>query len=211
MQLHRESGSTLASFMAEKQLVSVSVVSSNRCLVPWSVILVDPRDSFEDLLNAMRAGKYGTIPTEPLLDRADSIETVLVGNIKPSLSIVGKDMNVVQVCRTFGFFIKISVAQPEPPRQNAFDILMANQRKLSRPALPEYVEERTKRDKLFDDIVKLLEGMGKKWCSGEVQSGKSFLMNVILYIDGHHESIEIQACGVPELFILCIHCGGTEF
>ena len=77
-------------------------------------------------------------------------------------------MNVVQVCRTFGFFIKISVAQPEPPRQNAFDILMANQRKLSRPALPKYVEERTKRDKLFDDIVKLLEGMGKKWCSGEV-------------------------------------------
>ena len=122
-----------------------------------------------------------------------------------SLSIVGKDMNVVQVCRTFGFFIKISVAQPEPPRQNAFDILMANQRKLSRPALPEYIEERT---------VKLLEGMGKKWCSGEVQSGKSFLStlaNVILYIDGHHESIEIQACGVPELFILCIHCGGTEF
>ena len=188
--------------MAEKQLVSVSVVSNNRCLVPWSVILVDPRDSFEDLLNAMRAGKYGTIPTEPLLDRADSIETVFVGNIKPSLSIVGKDMNVVQVCRTFGFFIKISVAQPEPPRQNAFDILMANQRKLSRPVLPEYVEER---------IVKLL---GKKWCSGEVQSGKSFLStlaNVILYIDGLHESIEIQACGVPELFILCIHCGGTEF
>ena len=94
-------------------------MSNNRCLVPWSVILVDPRDSFEDLLNAMRAGKYGTIPTEPLLDRADSIETVFIGNIKPSLSIVGKDMNVVQVCRTFGFFIKISVAQPEPPRQNA--------------------------------------------------------------------------------------------
>ena len=105
-----------------------------------------------------------------LLDCADSIETVFVGNIKPSLSIVGKDMNVVQVCRTFGFFIKISVAQPEPPRQNAFDMLMANQRKLSRPALPKYVEERTKRD-----IVKLLERMGKKWCSGEVQSGKSFL------------------------------------
>ena len=59
--------------------------------------------------------------------------------------------------------------------------------------------------------MKLLEGMGKKWCSGEVQSGKSFLTNVILYIDGHHESIEIKACGVPELFILCIHCGGTEF
>ena len=44
-----------------------------------------------------------------------------------------------------------------------------------------------------------------------MQSGKSFLTNVILYIDGHHESIEIKACGVPELFILCIHCGGTEF
>ena len=85
-------------------------------------------------------------------------------------------------------------------------MLMANQRKLSRPALPKYVEERTKRDKLFNDIMKLLEGMGKKWCSGEVQSRKSFLTtlaNVILCIDGHHE--------IPELFILCIHCGGTEF
>ena len=61
------------------------------------------------------------IPTEPLLDCAVSIETVFAGNIKLSLSIVGKDMNVVRI--------------------------------------------------------------GKKWCSGEVQSGKFFLTtlaNVIL-------------------------------
>ena len=41
--------------MSAKQLVSAS---GNRCLVPWSVIPVDASDSFDTILDVVRAGKY---------------------------------------------------------------------------------------------------------------------------------------------------------
>ena len=83
---------------------------------------------------------------------------------------------------------------------NVLDILMAGQRRLCMPSLPNRVEERNRKDKLFNDLISLLESIGKKWPSSEVQSGKSFLTNVLWYIDGHHETFEAQGCHIPELF-----------
>ena len=73
----------------------------------------------------------------------------------------------------------------------AFAVLMANQRLLCLPKLPNLLCEKTK-DKVCNDLICLVDGMGLKWQSGEVNSGKSFLItlsNVLWYIDGHHESL----------------------
>ena len=88
--------------MAE-QLVSVQVTSSNRCIVPWSVVTVDPSCSFDDLLGSLKAGKYSIVSPSEFLSRA-IIENVSIGKDKQSMSIVGKDMNVSDVCRSFGSF-----------------------------------------------------------------------------------------------------------
>ena len=150
-----------------KQLVSVTVVCNSRCLVPWAVIPAEATDRFSDLLDSMKAGKYGTIQPDVLLDQAERIETVLVGKEKMSLSVADKDMNIIEVCQSFGPFIKPSVVkeqhtQPPVPAANTFEILMASQRRLSLPCLPERISERTKKDKLFNDLISLLESMGKK-------------------------------------------------
>ena len=49
------------------------------------------------ILDSVRAGKYETVPTsDQLVDH--SIDSLLIGKDNQSLSIVGKDMNVVEVC-----------------------------------------------------------------------------------------------------------------
>ena len=92
-----------------RHLVSVTVVINNRCLVPWAVIPIEARDSFCDILDSIKEGKYGTIPPGLLLDRADHVETVLVGKDKVSVSVASKEMNVIEVCEAFGSFIKLIV------------------------------------------------------------------------------------------------------
>ena len=53
--------------MAE-QLVSVQVTGNNCCIVPWSVVTVDPSSSFDDLIRSLKAGKYSIVsPSEILL------------------------------------------------------------------------------------------------------------------------------------------------
>ena len=92
----------------------------------------------------------GVLRPEVLLDQAEHIETILVGKENMSILVADKDMNIVEVCQSFGPFIKLSVVkeqstQPSVPAANAFEILMASQRRLSLPLLPERISERNKK------------------------------------------------------------------
>ncbi len=44
-----------------------------------------------------------------LTDRADLVETVLVGKDNVYVSVASKEMNVIEVCEAFGLFIKLIV------------------------------------------------------------------------------------------------------
>ena len=80
-----------------EQLVSVQVSGNNRCIVLWSVVMVDPSSSFDDFLRPLKAGKYSIVsPSESLL-RAIIIENVASYLLErtESMSIVGEDMDVV--------------------------------------------------------------------------------------------------------------------
>ena len=93
--------------MAE-QLVSVQVVSSNRCIVPWSVVPVEPTSSFDHLLSSLKAGRYSVVSPSEFLSKV-TLESVSVGKDKSSMSVVGKDMNVSDVSRSFGSYVRLRV------------------------------------------------------------------------------------------------------
>ena len=48
----------LSAYIVPRQQNNLVSVSGNRCLVPWSVIPVDASDSFDTILDVVRAGKY---------------------------------------------------------------------------------------------------------------------------------------------------------
>ena len=62
---------------------------------------VKPTSSFDNLLSSLKAGKYSIVSPSEFLSQA-SLESVSVGKEKSSTSVVGKDMNVSDVCRSFG-------------------------------------------------------------------------------------------------------------
>ena len=164
-------------------LVSVNVVCPTHTIVPWSVVTVSsPSHKFCDLFQSLKAGVHPSVPTSRELCEA-VIDTVAVGRDKQSLSIVGMAMNVMDVCQTFGNFIKFRVISENEslaptgvdPVKNAFEIMMNSQRQLRKPRLPERIIEKNKKDKLFNDLITLLESKGLKWTEGEITSGKCFV------------------------------------
>lgn len=61
----------------------------------------------------------------------------------------------------FGPFLKYHVCVPDQPpvtpTVNAFSVMMYNSQLLSQPGLPPSVMERNKKDRLYNDVLKMLE------------------------------------------------------
>ena len=93
-------------------------------------------------------------------------------------------MNILEVCRILGHFVKFheskdtkstdGQAARSEPIKTTFEIRMACQVQRCKPRLPEKIAEKNKRDKLFNDLITLLNSKGLKLSDSEVSSGKNF-------------------------------------
>ena len=139
---------------------SVLLSSANKTIVPWSVVSLDPSQNFGELFRSFQAGKYSIICQDLT---AAVLESSGV-SVEPSLSLVEKELNTVDVCSTFGHIVKFTVSLDERPglsstldvSKNAFEIMMQSQRRISKPTFPDALVECTKKDKLFSLSVSLL-------------------------------------------------------
>ena len=82
----------------------------------------------------LKAGLHPSVQTSQELSEV-IIESVAVGPERQSLSIVSETMNVLEVCRMFGHFVKFRVSkqtvstgerQTSDPVKNAFEVMMAS-------------------------------------------------------------------------------------
>ena len=87
---------------------------------------------------------------------------------------------------------------------NSFSLLTYNSQLLSQPGLPPSVTERNKKDRLYYDVLKMLEEESVAFQGGEVKSsGHAFLRAIVdclRYLDGHHDALKKQSCPLSELF-----------
>ena len=82
---------------------------------------------------------------------------------------------------------------------------MSNQAALSQcRRLPDRLDARNKKDKLFNDLINLFEKRKWGWDTGSGNTlGKLFLLklrDVLWYIDGHHGAFENRSFPIPEVF-----------
>ena len=115
------------------------------------------------------------------------------------------NLNTVDICTAFGHFIKFTVSLGEPGvissldvSKNAFEIMMQNQRCISKPTLLNVLVEQTKKDKLFNDLLRLVE-KGLKFSPGQLESGKSYLTTVtsaLWCIDHHQSTLSDRGCEI---------------
>ena len=79
---------------------SMNVSSTNKTIVPWSVISLHPSQNFRELFRSVQAGKYTRIKTSTdLLAAVLEFSGVSVGKDKCSLSLID---NTVDVCTASG-------------------------------------------------------------------------------------------------------------
>ena len=98
---------------------------------------LDPSQRFLDLFSSIQAGKFFIIRTSSELSAA-VLESVCIGLDKSNLSRVEKDLNVAEVCASFGHFVKFIVSVEKPGEssgvtvsRNAFAIMMRSQHSAS--------------------------------------------------------------------------------
>ena len=188
---------------------SITVASTDKTIIPWTVLSIDPSHNFNEFYRAIKAGRFAIIRTSPILSAAD-LESVYVGKDKlSSMSLVQKDLNVSDICLTFGCYVKFVVLEIHPnnhksqPCKDAFTVMMMNQRRLCARSLPDSIVERTKKDKLFNDLLQVARKKGLNLASDQIESGKSYftvLTSVLWYIDGHQSTLSARGCKIPELF-----------
>ena len=147
----------------------------------------------------------GLFPTIPCTNDLESsvLQKVYVGPSKESFSIVEASHSVNGVCVIFGSFVKFVVllSECEPIEYE----LLSKRQKLNGDTpngLPSALREKTRKDKLFNELLKFLEGKEVGWNDPEVY-GKPFLLDlcsVLWYLDGHHEVFASRSCPIPMLF-----------
>lgn len=87
---------------------------------------------------------------------------------------------------------------------NAFDIMTQAQREKSKQRIPTRIDERNRKDELFNVLLAHLEKHNLCWRSDEVDSiGVNFVKShceALWYIDGHHTVLAARSCPIPEPF-----------
>ena len=122
--------------------------------------------------------------------------------------------SMMGACTMFGSFVKFVVEMPETNtdqdtsrmsvQPNAFSVMMAAQRSLEaldRSGLPQPIQQRTQKDKLYNDLIELARELELKWRASSV--GAVFLKklaSILWYIDGHHDTIQVKSSKIPQIF-----------
>ena len=170
------------------------------------------------LFTAIKQGRFESVPTSPELQAANLIQ-VAVGDSRDALMNTSPTQSVVNVCETFGKFVKFtvevdgescsstthsttSVTNPTSSN-NAFQVLMAAQqsRQLGDNGLPFAVNVKTNKDRLYNNLISLMKELGIKWNDPKAY-GEPFLKrlcDVLWYIDGHHHTIAEHSPNIPSL------------
>jgi len=186
-------------------------------VVPWTVIEIVDDLSFEQLFSNIKTGCFERVVkmTEEL--RLAVVKGVYVGLYKESLSAVSFTASIFGVCSVFGSFLKYEVevdketstcpstrvpSSVPDTHPNAFVVIMQAQQALQccNNGLPSKKTERTKKDKLFNDIIDFLGKNSIQWVDPATH-GAAFvqkLCNVLWYIDGHHATLSERGLAVPQ-------------
>ena len=152
--------------------VSVACLSTKWTLFPWNIVSAsEPEHSFRDFF-------YKSI--QPHIPSTSELSYDLVhaavGANKEKMDKVDLDLPVIPVVESFGRFLKYSVnekgssAGTSSMTRNAFEVLPASQRSLHGKQLPDSVQERNRKDKLYNDLFHLLGSKKLKLQSSEIHS-----------------------------------------
>ena len=103
------------------------------------------------------------------------------------------------------FTLKEQENSEKRSRQNVINGLSKIMETSKIPKLPKERNFVTRRDLLYNDLVKLLKDESLGWygeCYESIGSGFiKALADLLWYIDPHHEKLKLRSCDIPEIFL----------
>ena len=138
---------------------------------------------------------------------------MFVGTSKENLQDrVCPDLPLSPVMMQFGKYMKVLVVLGETNREqactsivrrNAFEVMTMAQKQASQKRIPQVLEERNRKDKLYNHLQSYCEKKELTWKAEEVNTlGVSFLKSlcdVLWYIDGHQHVFASRGCPIPDV------------
>ena len=88
-------------------LVNLTVLSSHRSHIPWTIVQIEAGLTFIGLYSKILAGCHPKLQPDDLCNC--TLDKVLVGHTKESLSVVDEQLVIDDVCAVFGQHIKFYV------------------------------------------------------------------------------------------------------
>uniref|UniRef100_U9T4T2 Uncharacterized protein n=1 Tax=Rhizophagus irregularis (strain DAOM 181602 / DAOM 197198 / MUCL 43194) TaxID=747089 RepID=U9T4T2_RHIID len=177
----------------------VCVLKEAKTVISDKVVKVSPTDSFQfhDIFNAATNEQFESYGVQVFLRKPPEkwvyVEEGLEGDISMLFELKFTHIKFVLEAT------EASVQEPQGP--NAFDLLMRNSQLV---CLPEQRKEDTRRDLLYNDIIKLLQSKEVGWKSGTHSTlGKSFverLTAALWYIDPHCTKFTERSLSLGEFF-----------
>ena len=129
------------------------------------------------------------------------ISDVFVGSSQERTMVyVSPDLSLSPIVVQFGKYLKVIVlleeVDPQPPTQtlpvrNAFEVMAQAQKDRAKRRFPSPIEQRTKKDQLYNDLLSFCEE-NQMGCIGEEVDSLAItflrsLTDILWYIDGHHQ------------------------
>ena len=178
-------------------LVNTSVISISRTLLPWTILQVlEVEHSISDFFDMTVRPRISDCNCELL--------TAYIGQDKSSLDQVDTYLPVVAVTSSFGRYLKYSVSvSVEPFQTNSQLALEPSDNTSPLSAVLQPVNQRTKKDKLYNDILGFFVSANVTVKLSEVSCIKKFitlLRDIFWHIDGHHHAFEQRAQPIPSMF-----------
>lgn len=188
---------------------------SKKSLLPWTIVSVaDDQQSFSEFFRSnIQPRLAGSSET------SYDVESAQVGPCKDRLDRVDLELQVCQVVESFGRYLKYVVTSTvsgtdeisgRATSGNAFEILMGSARALqSAKGLPDAVQEKNKKDKLYNDLLLMYRSRNLKMRANEAESigvkVTRTLCDALWHIDGHHEVFSGRSTPLPDTF-KSFHC-----
>ena len=162
--------------------------------------------TFSSLFLKIQSGIVSTVPITEELVNSD-LQRIYVGQSKDNFSVVEKTHSVVDVCRSFGSFVKFIVNVSSLPEivqisKRSRTESDSEQVNISNGSLPSKIKEKNSKDRLYNKRTDSFLAMGLSWKDPE-KFGKPFIhdmCDVLWYIDGHHAALASRSCPVPSMF-----------
>ena len=153
--------------------VCVYSESNKRMVFPWTIVAVeDELQSFTNFFLVVIEPRIARSSTE--IDLVYTLESAHIGSSRDRLDRVDLGLRVCQAVDIFGRYLKYVVISPEPEYinvatsvtssscANAFDIMMDSAHMLGSQTLPNTVNEKNQKDKLYNDLLAMLHSKEPK-------------------------------------------------